>query len=370
MFTQISQDMLGATNTTLSRMASRTDTDPLGNTVDASTLPNPRTISNALGKLDAVILSQRGLSDIAWSWGQFLDHDLSLSEHGERFGVAPIEIPFEDDDFLVESGCTFMEFTRSEFRVNETDGGREQVNNITSFIDASNVYGSDEQRAAALRTFKNGMMKVSKGKLLPFNENGLRNAGGASEDFFLAGDLRGNEQISLLSLHTLFIREHNFLARKMRRLGFFKRFNKVRRDEWIYQIARKIVGAELQIITYTEFLPAYLGEGRAPLVEDYQYNPNLDPRLTNEFTTALYRFGHSSLSPTFSLPDYDLNISQAFFNISFFTSDKKNIDNLFRSLATTPSQDVDTRVIDDVRDLLFSADGETTQCMDLLALVR
>ena len=73
------------------------------------------------------------------------------------------------------------------------------------------------------------------------------------------------------------------------------------------------------------------------------------------------------LSPTFSLPGYDLNVSQAFFNSSFFTERSTNIDYLVRSLITTPSQEVDSMIIDDVRNLLFSPDGHSTVCLDLAA---
>ena len=74
------------------------------------------------------------------------------------------------------------------------------------------------------------------------------------------------------------------------------------------------------------------------------------------------------LSSTFSLPEYDLNISQAFFNTTFFTEgDKSNIDSLVRSLITTASQEVDSMLIDDVRNLLFSPDGRSTVCLDLAA---
>jgi peroxidase len=63
---------------------------------------------------------------------------------------------------------------------------------------------------------------------------------------FAAGDVRANENIELLSLHTLFLREHNRLADLIHRthpgLG----------DEAIYQRARTQVIAEMEVITYKE----------------------------------------------------------------------------------------------------------------------
>src|SRR5262249_2356406 len=47
---------------------------------------------------------------------------------------------------------------------------REQVNQVTSFLDANVVYGSDPTRARALRTLDGtGRLKTSPGDLLPFN---------------------------------------------------------------------------------------------------------------------------------------------------------------------------------------------------------
>ena len=68
-------------------------------------------------------------------------------------------------------------------------------------------------------------------------------------------------------------------------------------DETIYQHARSLVGAEVQVITYNEFLPALLGP-HAPSMDGPGYDDSMDAELMNEFSTALFRFGHSMISPT------------------------------------------------------------------------
>lgn len=61
-----------------------------------------------------------------------------------------------------------------------------------------------------------GKLKTSRKGLLPFNTYGLSNAGGSGDQLFLAGDVSANEQIGLTVMHTLFVREHNRLADKIR----------------------------------------------------------------------------------------------------------------------------------------------------------
>src|SRR5205085_9592792 len=128
---------------------------------------------------------------------------------------------------------------------------RQQISQITAWIDGSMIYGSDPMRAAALRTFVGGQLKVSStavGDLPPLNTAGLPNANDAhrvsGDKLFLAGDVRANENIELTSLHTIFLREHNRLATQIATA------NPRLTDEEIYQKARAQVIAEIQVITY------------------------------------------------------------------------------------------------------------------------
>ena len=67
------------------------------------------------------------------------------------------------------------------------------------------------------------------------------------------GDGRGNEQPLMQSMNTLWIWEHNRVAKKLQKL----------RPEWddekLYQEARRVVVAEFQHIIYNEWLPIILG---------------------------------------------------------------------------------------------------------------
>ncbi|MHC4947080.1 MAG: peroxidase family protein, partial [Planctomycetota bacterium] len=253
--------------------------------------PGPRVVSNGLCAQSEPIPCAARVTDFLWQWGQFLDHDLDLTETMDPVEPFDIEVPAGDVHFdPLWTGTQVIYCDRSAYvPAPVADAPRQQLNAITAFIDASQVYGSDPVRAAALRTSDGtGRLATSPGRLLPFNEAGLPNAGGPDPSLFLAGDVRANEQVALTSLHTLFVREHNRLAGKIRR-----RRPDLSGDE-VYERARAKVGALMQVITYREFLPALLGDDA---ISPYAgYDDGVDPGISNEFSTAAYRLGHSMLS--------------------------------------------------------------------------
>lgn len=320
--------------------------------------PNPREISNTIAKQENSVENDRNLSSFVWQWGQFLDHDLDLTPSASIPEPLPIEVPLGDPDFdPYGTGTSTINFNRSEHAYGTGTGEhnpREHVNEITSWIDASNVYGSDAERAAELRSFSGGRLKTSEGDLLPFNVNEIANEGDGPH-LFIAGDVRANEQAGLASMHTLFVREHNRLA------DIISSQDYTLSDEDIYQRARKIVGAVIQKITYDEFLPAVLGDDA--LGSYSGYDSSIDPTIKTEFSTAAFRFGHTMLPTELLRLDNDGNpiaegniaLQDAFFDPEAVTS--VGIDPYLKGLATQAAQELENLVVSDVRNFLFGPPG-------------
>jgi len=351
---------MGATHTQLLRLVPSAYADGVA-ALAGPGRPNPRAISNAVSAQSESMPNPLGLSDYLWQWGQFIDHDVDLTDGVVPAEPANIAIPAGDPFFDPEgTGTVEMALNRSIYDPQtgqSVDDPRQQINEITAWIDASNVYGSDPERAAALRTLDGtGQLRTSEGALLPFNTAGLPNAGGSSSALFLAGDVRANEQVGLTAMHTLFVREHNRIARNLA----------ARRPELsgdaLYERARRLVGAEIQAITYREFLPALLGPGA--LAPYPGYRPEVDARIANEFSTAAYRFGHSALSPTLlRLDEQGAEVAEGHLALrdAFFAPqrliDEGGIEPVLRGLASQVCQSVDPLVIDDVRNFLFGPPG-------------
>ena len=352
-------ESLGAAETPLNRWASSDYGDGVS-TMAGAGAPSPRRISNTVSAELGSEPNPQNASDFLWQWGQFLDHDIDLTDGTAPPEPAPIAVPAGDPFFDPSgSGASTIDFNRSIYdEATGTGPGnpRQQLNEITHWIDASNVYGSDEERAHALRTNDgSGKLATSAGDLLPFNELGLPNAGGDSSSLFLAGDVRANEQVALLVMHTLFVREHNRLAEEI------ARGDASLSGDDIYQRARRIVGAQMQVITYREYLPALLGPDA---LDPYRgYDDTVDPRIANVFSTAIYRYGHSALSPVLRRLDENGNaieagalpLRDAFFNPSLLVQD--GVEPLLRGLAAQVCRRVDIEIVDDVRNFLFGPPG-------------
>jgi len=352
--------LMGAAHTPLLRWMAPGYADGVSAMAGTSRL-GPREVSNLVNAQAESVPNGLAASDYLWQWGQFLDHDIDLTDGTAPPEPAPIAVPAGDAWFDPGSaGTAEIAFNRSLYDPgsgSDASNPRQQLNEITAWIDGSQVYGSDEMRAEALRTpDDSGRLRTSAGNLLPFNTNGLANAGGPDPSLFLAGDVRANEQVALTALHTLFVREHNRRARLLRR----------EHPDWsgerIYQKARQLVGAQLQAITYREFLPALLGPGALPAYGGY--DPDLDASISNVFSTAAYRFGHSALSPVLLRIDErgrEIGFGHLALRDAFFAPeriiDEGGIEPFLRGLAAQRCQRIDVQVVDEVRNFLFGAPG-------------
>ena len=323
-------------------------------------------------------------------WGQFLDHDLDLSpeleaecEHCEFTEICrPIRVSREDPIFgegTPQNGDC-LRFSRSLPACSQDPPGsyspREQLNAITSFIDASNVYGSNERIGNAVRLFEDGLLKEGDPALpgqkasLPIDTDDIV-ACLNSEDCFLAGDVRANEQTSLLIMHTLWFREHNRIAREL------KRINPFWSDERLFQEARRIVGALLQKITYEDYLPKVMGPTAFnQLIGDYPgYDPRVNPGVPNSFATAAYRYGHSLVRTEFArlnsnfrpLPKGPLSLVDAFFNPDQFRL-SMGTDPIVRGLVTENVKRADSFINFILNSRLFERAAEGIVGMDLASL--
>src|SRR5262245_35195522 len=313
--------------------------------------PNPRTISNVVvGEGDPHQPNPQDLSAFMYAWGQFIDHDLTLTRSD---GLHHIDIAVPDGDLAFGDGA-IIAMTRAIIDPAtgaDTGNAATPLDFTSAWLDASMVYGYDAVTAAGLR-LADGHMKTSAGGNLPIVDG-----------MFVAGDPRDAENFALTSLHTLFVREHNYQVDKLHQA------HPTWTGDQLYDTARAIVTAEIENITYSEFLPNLLGAGAIAPYHGYQ--PGVDPHLTLEFNIA-YRFGHSIVSAeTESLADNGAVIpgSERELRDIFFAPASEFIasggaDGQLRHLAADPSQALDIRIVEDLRNFL----SDPPVAMDLAAI--
>ncbi|XP_014219050.1 peroxidase [Copidosoma floridanum] len=261
------------------------------------------------------------------AWGQFMDHDYTLTatpldpmnrndpeeccnrppEHKNPY-CNEILIP-EDDYFYRLFKVRCMDFVRAfpAVRPGCRLGSRVPFNLLTGVLDGNTIYGISDEFASKLRTGYAGLLRMNP----VFEEYGLKDLLPLKLDIpdegctrpnrsmycFEAGEIRVNEQLVLTCMHTLMAREHNRVAKGLAEV------NPHWDDETLFQEARRIVIAEIQHVTYNEFLPMLLGKstmekfGLVLEKEGYWdgYDSNVNPGVIDAFASAAFRFGHSLL---------------------------------------------------------------------------
>ncbi|XP_060535889.1 peroxidasin isoform X2 [Cylas formicarius] len=312
------------------------------------------------------------ITHMVMQWGQFLDHDLDhatpsvSSESWDGIDCKkscdyaapcyPMDVPSDDPriknrrciDFIRSSAICGSEMTSIFF---DTVQHREQINQLTSYIDASMVYGFSDELAKEIRDLDAPLGKLKEGPVFDGRKALLPYAGGQGMDCrrnlsesdvacFLAGDIRANEQSGLTAMHTLWMREHNRLAEELRYL------NPHWDGDMLYHEARKIVGAAVQHITYKHWLHFIVGPEGVRQLGDYSgYDPQLEPSISNVFATAALRFGHTLINPVLNRLDWNyspireghLPLHKAFFS-PWRIVEEGGIDPLLRGMYVAPAK--------------------------------
>lgn len=356
-------------NTDLSRIAPSAGNAEV-DWISRSNNPSARAISNVLCSVETSPVDEQGLSDFNWIWGQFLSHDISfvLTQNGRVEVPERINIPIPEGDEWMDPyniGSLLIPLHRSIF--NQSTGTqnvpREFPNSITGWLDGSHVYGSSLNNSNWFRSFTDGKLKVSygyNGDFLPIAPEDDENAppvsfaGFSPSERYVAGDPRANEHAALTSLHVLFVREHNLLADEI------KSENPHLNDEEIFHIARKINIAQMQYITYYEYLPS-LG---IDLPKYNGFDELVDPSVSNSFATLAFRMGHSQITNITKRlnANYEetrfghISMKDGFWDPERLTYEG-GIAPVFRGAAATTQAANDIFMVDDLRNSMFGDPG-------------
>jgi hypothetical protein len=172
--------------------------------------PSPREISRRLLTRHEFQPAEK-LNLLAAAWVQFEVHD--WFSHGAPDDAHPIEIPLDPADPWPERPMRVGRTRRDPTRPALGDGGPPTyVNRVTHWWDASQIYGSDADTVARLRTradgslAPDGKLALAGGDELPIDPTGMPITGHTE-----------NWWIGLHLLHTLFAREHNAICDRLRR---------------------------------------------------------------------------------------------------------------------------------------------------------
>ncbi|XP_065182939.1 peroxidasin-like [Sycon ciliatum] len=347
-------------------------------TAQAPPLPNPREVSTRM--LSALTITHDlDYTQFFMQWGQFLDHDISLTETMNQEDCHELSCEEQQENWPV---CLSIEASRTDPRLNSSTciatqrsramcgtgstaifyreaKPRQVTNAITSFIDGSQVYGSSDEVSRRLRDGSNeagGMLETQ----MAIGDKGMppllqaigssrpgeltdcprprRLAPGQGFACLMAGDRRINEQLDLTALHIIWFRQHKRTVQQLSSL------NRHWGDDKVFHEARKIVGAQLQHVTFTHWLPRVLGSAH-PLSPYTGYDPAVNPAIFAAFSTAAFRFGHAMINPIVRrlnasmqpIPHGNLDLRQAFFAVDRIIHEG-GVDPLIRGMLMTPNK--------------------------------
>ncbi|XP_069693033.1 dual oxidase-like [Periplaneta americana] len=287
--------------------------------------PNPLDLSDQLLKGDIGSKSKTGKTALLVFFGQQVVEEILDAQRPacppEYFNIKIPENHSYQTEHPKHSVIPVLR-TRYDMRTGYSPNNpRQQLNEITPWLDGGLVYGTTKAWSDHLRLYSNGtlaphgLLATSHDGLYPdYNKARLPMANPPPpfyhsqfkthhetlkvERFFKLGNPRGNENPFLLTFGILWFRWHNHIAHYLHKTR--PKWN----DEKVYNEARKWVIASQQHIVVNTWLPEWLGEELDPYKE---YNPSMDPQIDQFFQAAAFRFGHTLVPPGVYVRDYARN---------------------------------------------------------------
>lgn len=206
------------------------------------------------------------------AWGQLLASDLYAFAQFPMDGKcckhanANVRDPKELQECYVSAGDDCKEYRRSVPGYDAESckkHQRDQMNVVSAYIDGSGLYGSSAHDFQQIRTFINGGVRVESCRNCQ-----VPGATGA--------------------LHRALLQEHNNIGEML------AKFNPEWSEEDIFYEARRILTAQIQHITYNEFLPLVLGQETTakeglrltPEKHSTNYSSSNHAGIYNEFATS------------------------------------------------------------------------------------
>jgi Ca2+-binding RTX toxin-like protein len=330
-------------------------------------------------------------------FGQALTHDVAEAS------TQTSDLP------LLMDGLPFP-FART-LGVVDGDGVRQQINEETSFLDLSFVYGNSQTREDLARDSLPGGQESAKlllgaDGLLPtikevgtdsgltslqvlqiFTEPGFAGLPDPTtnpdpttfENLYYTGDNRANQQPPLIVLQTTWAREHNYQVDQLTPYATAQGWT----QDQLFEAARAVTEAEWQNIVFNEYVPTLIGTQADALLSAYEagHPGTIDPGIINEWTTVAFRFGHDQSSNDYTLLNADgskvavndpsaadpftLTLGTAF-TLAAAAADvpgaghsAADIDAWIRGLSAQFTQEIDGFVADGNREALFGGLGAT-----------
>ncbi|XP_044256242.1 dual oxidase 2-like [Tribolium madens] len=358
-----------------------------------SNRPNPLELSEKLLKGETGTKSKTGKNALIVFFGQQVVEEIL---DAQRPACPPeyfnIEVP-QNHTYLKMPGHSKMPFLRTRYDQRtgySPNNPRQQLNEITPYLDGGLFYGITKQWADQLRTYENGTidpdgcLASSHDGLFPaYNTDRLPMANppppiyhsmfikshetAKVSRFFKLGNPRGNENSFLLTFGIMWFRWHNYIAKRIRSL----------KPEWssekVFNEARKWVIATQQKIVVYDWLPEWIFED---LPKYEKYDPGVDPQIDQFFQSAAFRFGHTLVVPGVYLRDYirdgckhkfdtwghnTVRTCNSFWRpyepivkpVSNGSSEIIDIDRLLMGMAVQLCEEEDHKIVEDLRGNVF-----------------